>query len=189
MFRLVFSLNFFLIFLGSLLNSLTTTYALTNFKIIFLPIINDDHYLTYILVVYSAASMAGTFYWGWYGDRHGITKTMLFIAVADSLVKLLLFLIAGKFWYGLYFLLIGVFDKGMVTVVGPGLVELFGVEGGTELLPFKAASVLITFAIIPIVQIATKDYCTPYELLKGLVVFNMTTIIPCFFLWLVNRRR
>lgn len=162
MLRLVFSLNFILIFTASLLNSLMSTYALTNFKIIFLPIINDDHFLTYILVIYSTASMVGTFYWGWYGDKHGITKTMLFISVADGCFKLLLLLISGKFWYGFYFLLIGIFDKGMITVVGPGLVELFGIEGGTELLPFKASSVLITFAIIPIVQIATKDICTPY---------------------------
>lgn len=183
------SLNFLLVFTASLLSSLMSTYAMTNFKIIFLPIINDDHFLTYILVVFSAASMAGTFYWGWYGDTHGITRTMLFIAVADSAVKLLIFFIAGKFWYGFYFLLVGIFDKGMVTVVGPGLVELFGIEGGTELLPFKASSVLIAFAVIPLLQIATKDIWTPYELLKGLAAFNLTTIIPCIVLWFVNRKR
>jgi hypothetical protein len=76
--------------------------------------------------------MAGTFYWGWVGDHHGITKTMLLISVTDAIAKLLLFAVSGKIGFAFYFLLIGLFDKGMITVVGPGLVELFGIQGGTE---------------------------------------------------------
>jgi hypothetical protein len=130
--------------------------------------------------------MAGTFYWGWVGDHHGITKTMLLISVTDAIAKLLLFAVSGKIGFAFYFLLIGLFDKGMITVVGPGLVELFGIQGGTELLPFKASSVLITFAIIPIMQIATRDTWTPFEFLRILAVFNIITIVPCTILWKIN---
>lgn len=109
MFSLIFNRNFILIYVISFINSLLPTYLLTNFKIIFLPLINDDHFLTYLLVGFSIISMSATFFWGHYADKHGIGQTILLVGLLDGIVKLLIFLAHGKILMAIFFILLGIF--------------------------------------------------------------------------------
>lgn len=109
--------------------------------------------------------------------------------MVDAVVKLGLWVVGGgRFGVLGYFLVIGFFDKGMMTIVGPGLVELYGIEGGTELLPLKGSSMLLTFAVVPVIQILTKEILTPLELLKIFSIVNVLGIIPAIMLWRLNRK-
>lgn len=55
------------------------------------------------------------------------------------------------------FCLLGLADKGMLTVVGPGLAEYFGIDMATSLLPFKGLSIFLGYVFIPLVQILTAN--------------------------------
>lgn len=134
-------------------------------------------------------SLVGTFYWGGLADRKGFAATFVRLVMVDAVVKLGLWVVGGgRFGVLGYFLVIGFFDKGMMTIVGPGLVELYGIEGGTELLPLKGSSMLLTFAVVPVIQILTKEILTPLELLKIFSIVNVLGIIPAIMLWRLNRK-
>jgi MFS family permease len=65
------------------------TYLLTNFKLIFIDKINDDHFLGYCLVANTVTAIIGTFIWGYLGDKFGIAKTMVYLITVDLLIKLI----------------------------------------------------------------------------------------------------
>jgi MFS family permease len=108
--------------MSSLIVSMYFTYITMNFKLIFLPLINDDHFLTYLSIVYSIAGMGGTFLWGYIGDKKGIKFTLLFLTVLDCLFKLSVAEVQGKVSFTLFYFGLGILDKGMVTIIAPGLV-------------------------------------------------------------------
>jgi hypothetical protein len=47
---------------------------------------------------------------------------------------------------------------------------------------------LLTFAVVPIIQILTKEILTPLELLKIFSIVNVLGIIPAIMLWRLNRK-
>lgn len=77
----------------------------------------------------------------------------------------------------------------MITVISPGLVELFGMRGGIELLPIKASSVMFTFGIVPLVQILTKNIYTPFELIHVFALMNLIAVVLSIIFWSVNRNK
>lgn len=133
--------------------------------------------------------MSATFFWGHYADKHGIAQTILIVGLFDGLIKMLVFLGNGKILLAIFFVLLGLFEKAMLTIISPGLVELFGMRGGMELLPIKASSVMFTFGIVPLVQILTKNVYTPFELIHVFAVINLTSVVLSIIFWSINRKR
>lgn len=108
------------------------TYLLTNFKLIYIDSINDDHFLGYCLVANTVTAILGTFVWGWLGDRRGFGKTMLYIVATDLCVKIVgIVSYKSKPMLFTLMLLLGLTSRGMSTVAGPGLVEVFGLKIAT----------------------------------------------------------
>jgi hypothetical protein len=55
----------------------------------------------------------------------------------------------------MYFCL-GFNDKGIVTIIGPGLIEIYGLEMATELIPYKGFTIFLTYIIVPLFQMWLK---------------------------------
>jgi predicted MFS family arabinose efflux permease len=58
-------------------------------KLIFMPIINDDHYLASCAVVVTVAAIIGAPLWGCIGDHKGFKFTLMLVVMADLFCKLL----------------------------------------------------------------------------------------------------
>jgi len=56
-------------------------------KLIFMPIINDDHYLAFCSVVLTLSAVIGAPFWGLLGDKIGFKNTLLSVLVFDFVVK------------------------------------------------------------------------------------------------------
>lgn len=54
-----------------------------NFKIIFMPVVADDHFLSYASMICSIVSICGAFFWGFLGDYKGIYFTVLLLSFLD----------------------------------------------------------------------------------------------------------
>ncbi len=95
-------------------------------KLIFMPIINDDHFLAFCSVVLTVSAVFGAPFWGYVGDAKGFKFTLLLIILIDILAKIV-GLFCQRKWnlMALYFML-GFNDKGVLTIIGPGLIEIFG---------------------------------------------------------------
>jgi hypothetical protein len=76
--------------------------------------------------------------------------------VFDSIVKIFGVFAMDKWSLALLFFMLGANDKGLLTIIGPGLVGMFGVEMATELIPYKGLALIIAYVLAPLMQITLK---------------------------------
>lgn len=106
-------------------------YMVLNVKLIYMPIINDDHFLSYCSALVTISAVVGAPLWGYIADLRGFKFTLLIIVCLDTLIKLLGVFCVEKWNLALLFFFLGANDKGMLTIVGPGLIGMFGLEMAT----------------------------------------------------------
>jgi MFS-type transporter involved in bile tolerance (Atg22 family) len=98
------------------------TFLLSNFKLIYLPIINDDHFLGYCLIANTITAILGTFIWGFFGDKFKFAKTMLILVCVDCAIKIFGIFSNTKETLFILMLLLGFTSRGMQTISGAGLI-------------------------------------------------------------------
>ena len=76
-------------------------------------------------------SIFGAFLWGFMADCKGFSFTFLTVVLFDMVVKLVGVFAYDKTSILIMFVLIGINSKSMTTIVGPGFVEIFGLDVGT----------------------------------------------------------
>ena len=106
----------------SILTGLYEIYLMMNFKIIYVPIISDDHFLSYASMICSVVSIVGAFIWGFLGDYKGIYFTILILSILDLGGKMFSDFAVNKPMIVIMVVLIGLISKSMTTIAGPGFV-------------------------------------------------------------------
>ena len=91
-----------------------------------MPIVNDDFFLVYCHIALTGISTFFAYGWGVIGDRYGFASTLLIVCSIDLLFKLYGDFAESKTSIMIMFLLLGISDKSMLTLVGPGVIEIFG---------------------------------------------------------------
>lgn len=119
--------RFILTFLISGLNPIFLVYLMQNIKLVYMPIINDDHFLSFCSVIVTISAVVGAPLWGYLGDIKGFKTTLLLIVIFDTFVKLIGVSTESRWSLALLFLLLGANDRGLMTIVGPGLIGMFGI--------------------------------------------------------------
>jgi len=123
--------KFLLLFAIAYLVPLYLVYLTVFMKIIFMPIINDDGYLAMCAVILTIAGMIGAPFWGVVADKKGFKKTLLLVCLVDLAMKILGVFCNQKWNIMLMYFMTGFNDRGIITIVGPGLIEIFGLEMAT----------------------------------------------------------
>jgi len=118
----LFDKKFIILFSISLLVPLYIIYLMLYMKLIFMPIINDDHYLATCAIAVTISAVIGAPFWGYVADQIGFKKTLVLLISIDFLCKIMGLFCQEK-WniISLYFML-GFNDKGIITIIGPGLI-------------------------------------------------------------------
>ena len=147
-----------------------------------MPIINDDHFLSYCIVLVTVSAVAGAPIWGYLGDLKGFRITLLWITIFDSVVKLFGIYCTSKWSLSILFFLLGANDKGLLTIIGPGLIGMFGIEMATELIPYKGLALILCYVIAPILQILLADIASFQNLLQ--IYFVASAIGICVAVYL-----
>lgn len=145
-----------------------------NFKIIYMPIVNDDHFLSYATMLCSLVAIGGAFIWGCLGDMKGIAFTILILSFLDFGSKIFGNFAMNKPTILVMVILVGLISKSMTTLAGPGFVEYFGLRVGTQMLPFKGISILLGYLVVPLFQIITSNKLTPHDYL---ILISFTSVI------------
>lgn len=179
--------RFIIIFSVSFLISLYEIYLNISFKIIFLPIVNDDHFLSYVSVLCNVVSIAGAFFWGWLGDKRGTAFSILVLCIADFGTKLFGNFAMEKSTILVMMVLIGCLSKAIATLAGPGFAEYFGHKVGTELLPYKGVAILAGFILVPLLQVILSPFFTPHQYLVILSSFSLLTLGMGVRLYQINK--
>lgn len=111
----------------SFLTGLYEIHLMMNFKIIYMPIVNDDHFLSYCSMLCSVVAIFGAFIWGFLGDFKGVAFTILLLSILDFGSKIFSDFAVTKPTIIAMVVLIGLISKSMTTLAGPGFVEYFGI--------------------------------------------------------------
>ncbi len=104
---------------------------LNNFKLIYIQSINDDHFLGYCLIANTITALIGSFIWGCFGDKFKFVKTMIILVAVDTVIKIFGIFSDSKTTLFILMLMLGFTSRGMTTISGPGLIEIFGLKIGT----------------------------------------------------------
>ena len=91
-------------------------------KIIYMPILNDDGFLAFCSIILTISAVVGAPIWGLVADRNGFKKTLLIVCVSDLLSKVIGLFCNSKWAIALMYFIIGFNDKGVITIIGPGLI-------------------------------------------------------------------
>ena len=178
----------------SFLSGVFQIYINTNVKLIYMSIVDDDHFLAYSTMVGVFVSTFGAFIWGYLGDHKGFSLALLIFAIMDCAVKLFGCFAKTKVTIMIMFILLGITDKGMLTLMGPGLVSLFGIKMATQLLPYKGISIYLGFGFAPLMYLVLSGLMSPHQYLSFLWIFSLAVIIMAFrfyqnkIKWYIYRR-
>lgn len=156
-------------------------YVLNNFKVIYLPIYNDDHFLAVCIIICTVSNIVGTFLWGYLAQKFGNITTMIFIVTVSLISGILGFFSKTSLILIIYIVFIGLADRGMETVTGPALVEIFGLKTATMLLPYKGLSLIIGFLFAPVIQLMTARLFNPFEELNFLSLFSLISCVIGYY--------
>lgn len=121
-----------------------------NMKIIYMPILKDDLFIVYCAIINITFSIIGALFWGYIADQRGFTYALIVLTFLDCVVKIFGMFAMSKMSVMILFVGLGFVDKAMITISGPGMVKIFGLETATKLLPFKGVSVLLSYIIAPL---------------------------------------
>lgn len=102
-----------------------------NLKIIYMPILHDDQFIVYCVIASIIASILGALFWGYLADLKGFYFTLIVLTFLDLLVKIYGIIVTSKLSVLTFFIFIGLVDKAMLTIMGPGLAKMFGIKIGT----------------------------------------------------------
>ncbi len=90
--------------------------------------------------------------WGRLFDVWKYRKSYLLFATVMTISGVLLpFLsnVNGNFFI-FFFITLSIAERGVVTIVGPGLVQLFGINIGSHLFNVKTSSFFVALILVPI---------------------------------------
>ena len=89
---------------------------------------------------------------------------------------------ANQTYFAVWIVSIAFCDGGMMCILGPGLIKIFGMDVGAKLYPIKACSFYISLIIVPIIQFFVMDYISMDNLFHILAIGNCVSVFTALFL-------
>lgn len=87
-----------------------------------MPLINDDHFLSYLAMLGTFVGMFGAFIWGFLGDHKGVIWAILVLNILDFFGKIFCDFAVTKPTILIMVIIIGLISRSMTTLAGPGFV-------------------------------------------------------------------
>lgn len=174
---------FLILFINSLLMSLFVSFLNLNFKLYGLLQFNDDHFITILTFANGTGAFLGRIFFGHIMDKLGFKRIYLLLFALLFLFALsFAFISSNKFLYTFWILSIASLDGGINCIVGPGLVEIFGMDMGSKLFPYKNSSFYLSLLIVPLVQYFLMNIASLENIfvLFGLGI-GMATLFASYF--------
>ena len=76
-----------------------------------------------------------------------------------------------------------------MTIIGPGLIEIFGLELATELIPYKGLAIFLAYMSVPLLELAFSNILTYQEILLLLLSFSLVAaILSLYFFMKIETR-
>ena len=122
-------------------------YVQLNTKLVYMPILQDDHLISVGLILIILSSALFSVPWGLLADRQGPPCTIVTFIMIDLAVKIFACICRSKTGFVLSMIFIGGTDKTMLVLFAPILIDSFGLDVATELLPYKGLSGILSVVL------------------------------------------
>ncbi len=123
-----------------------------------MPIVNNDHFISYCSMLMTVASAVSVVFWGWLGDYKGFLFSFVLLVALDTVIKLFGVFATDPGTIALLSIALGFVDRGPSILIGPGFIEIFGLEIATALLPYKGLALIFGFIMTFSLQISLTQY-------------------------------
>lgn len=178
----LFSQTFIVLFINSILIANFSLFLNINFKTYGLTKIKDDYFITFAAFINGIASTIGRVFWGFLLDKISFKTLYLLIQVNLAFFSMTFPLISYNVsTFFIWIIAIAFCDGGMMCILGPGLIKIYGMEVGSKLYPIKACSFYISLIIVPIIQFFVMDFVSMDNLLHLLAAGNIFAIVTGLF--------
>ena len=179
----LFSKTFIILFINSILIANFSLFLNINFKTYGLTKIKDDYFITFGAFLNGIASTIGRVFWGYILDKMSFKFLYLMIQILLAIFSLTFPLFSSDTTYfAIWIVSIAFCDGGMMCILGPGLIKIFGMDVGAKLYPIKACSFYISLVIVPIIQFFVMDFISMDSLFHILAIGNCISFFTAFFL-------
>ncbi|EAS05631.2 MFS transporter (macronuclear) [Tetrahymena thermophila SB210] len=144
---------FKIIYVSTFLLSCFSLFISINFKTYGLTKINDDHFLTYIITFSTLISSISNIGWGYLVDKYNFKLVYLRLILVILAAGFLFPIFSdSKIGFYIFFQILSASERGLYTIIGPGLVKIFGMKLGAELFPVKSTSFFLALVVLPVIQ-------------------------------------
>lgn len=179
----LFSKTFIILFINSILIANFSLFLNINFKTYGLTKIKDDYFITFGAFLNGIASTIGRVFWGYILDKMSFKFLYLLIQITLAIFSFSFPLFAAnQTYFAVWIVSIAFCDGGMMCILGPGLIKIFGMDVGAKLYPIKACSFYISLIIVPIIQFFVMDYISMDNLFHILAIGNCVSVFTALFL-------
>ena len=171
------SAPFFMIFSCSFFLSIYSFFLHINFKSYGLNKINDDHFITIVGFMNGVGALGGRIIFGHILDKTTFKKLFLILEIFLAFFSFTFPLISDySYLYALWIMAISSIDGGIMCIIGPGLVRIFGFEIGSKLYPIKQTSFYISMFIVPLLQLLLMNYISVDQIFYVFAIGNILSV-------------
>lgn len=176
------SAPFIILFINSFLISLSPIFLHLNYKDISIKIFLDDYLTTWLYIINLIVGSIGRFFWGYLVDKFPFKNIIITLNILAIITGLTLPFMQTQALFAIFYLSCSFFDGGVMSVIGPGLLHIFGLNIGTKLLGVKGISFVFSLMLIPILSLTLINSLEMKYILLLLGIVNAIGLILCLFL-------
>ena len=174
---------FLIIFLCSFFLSLYSFFLHINFKSYGLNKINDDHFITIVGFLNGVGAFGGRVLFGHILDKTNFQKLFFILELLLAIFSFTFpFISDHAYLYALWIIVLAGVDGGIMCIIGPGLIRIFGFEIGSKLYPIKQTAFYVSMIIVPLAQLVLMNYM---DLEQIFYLFAMGNLIAAGMAWVL----
>jgi len=177
------STPFVIVFMNSFFLALYSFYLHINFKSYGLNKINDDHFITIVGFLNGVGALTGRIIFGHILDKTTFKKLFLLLEIILAFLSVTFPLVSNySYSYVLWIFALASVDGGIMCIIGPGLIRIFGFEIGSKLYPIKQTSFYMSMIIVPLAQLMLMNYIGVDQIFFLFATGNVLSVVMAFFL-------
>lgn len=173
--------TFAILFINSGLVAAFALYLAINFKTFSLTRINNDYYVTCLYVLNAIAGGVGRLFWGYIIDKYPFKRVLIILEIMVFINGLIFPFARSVVFYCIMLFSLAFFDGGLISIIGPGLMSIYGLNVGAKLLPIKALSFFIGLIICPVVGMMLEGKVGTEMVFLILGGLNVIGVVLAFF--------
>lgn len=174
--------TFAILFINSALVVSFGLYLNINFKSFSLTRLNNDYYVTTLYLLNMICGGLGRFFWGFMVDKYDFKKIFILLEIMVFVNASLFPFMRNNFLFCFFIFCIAFFDGGLISIMGPGLITIYGLNVGSKLLPIKGLAFFLGLLFCPLIGYLFEKSLGIEKVLFILGFLNIIGVILSLFI-------